>query len=52
MRAVPKVMLPILLRWSMTSEVDVGGMAVKMEPYHQQSIVVFCHVTDSSKGTV
>ena len=28
MRAAPKIMPPILLYWHMTSEVDVGGMAV------------------------
>ena len=31
MRATPKVMLPNLLCWPVTSEADVGGMA---EPSH------------------
>ena len=42
MRAVPKVMLPILLHWSMTSEVDVGGMAVEVEQSYLYSIT-FCY---------
>ncbi len=32
MRAALKVMPPILLCWPMMSEVDVGGMAVEVEP--------------------
>ena len=32
--AAPKVMPPILLCWPTTSEVDVGGMAVEVEPSH------------------
>jgi len=37
--------------WPMTSEVDVGGMAVEVEPSHQYSITC-CHVTDGSRGAV
>ena len=32
MRDAPKVMPPILLCWSMTTEVNVGGMEVELEP--------------------
>jgi len=32
MRATLKVMLSILLRWSMISEADGGGVAVEAEP--------------------
>jgi len=28
---------PILLSWPTTSEVDIGGMAVEVEPAHQYS---------------
>ena len=30
--ATPEVISPILLCWPMTSKVDVGGMAVEVEP--------------------
>ena len=50
LKAAPKVMPPVLLCWSMTSEVDVGGMAVEDEPSHQHSITFCCHVTDGSRG--
>ena len=33
MRAALKVMSPTLLYWPMTTEVDVGGMAVEVEPW-------------------
>ena len=52
LKAAPKVMPPVLLCWSMTSEVDVGGMAVEDEPSHQHSITFCCHVTDGSRGAV
>ena len=32
MRAALKVVSPVLLCWTMTSEVDGGGMAVEVEP--------------------
>ena len=34
----------------MTSEVDVGDMAVEVEPSHQYSVTFFCHATDCSRG--
>ena len=42
MRAALKVMLPILLCWPMTSEVDVGGMAVEVESSQQGSTLFLC----------
>ena len=33
MGAALKVMSPTLLYWPMTTEVDVGGMAVEVEPW-------------------
>jgi len=36
----------------MTSEVDVGGMAVEADPSHQQSIMFCCCATDGSRGAV
>ena len=47
-----KVMPPILLCWPMTSEEDVGDVAVEAEPSHQYSIAFCCCVTDDSRGTV
>ena len=41
MRAAPKVMPPILSCWPMMSEMDVGGMAVEVEPVYQYP-VTFC----------
>ena len=38
MRAVLKVMPPILLCWHTTLEADVGGMAAEVEPSHQYPI--------------
>lgn len=35
MRAALEVMCPILLCWLKTSEKDVGGMPVEIEPSHQ-----------------
>ena len=52
MRAAPKVMPPILLCWPMTSEVDVGGMAVEVEPSRQYSVKFCCCATDDSRGAV
>ena len=42
-----KVMFPILLYWPTVSEVDVGGMAVEVEPFCQHSIKFCCHADDS-----
>ncbi|MEQ5146204.1 hypothetical protein ABN231_18085 [Proteus mirabilis] len=52
MKAVPEVRLSVLLCWPTTSEVDVGGMAVEVEPSHQYSITFCCCVTDGSRGAV
>ena len=52
MRAALKVMPPILLLWPMTSEADVGVMAVGIEPSHQHSTTSYCHVKDGSRGAV
>ena len=51
-RAALKVVLPILLCWSTTSEADGGGMAVEVGPYHQYYIVICCLVTDGSRGAI
>jgi len=48
MRAAPKVMPPILICFPTTSEMDVGGMAVEVQPSHRCSITCCCHVTDDS----
>ena len=40
MRAAPKSMPPVLLCWPMTSEAEVGAMAVEFEPSHHYSIVL------------
>lgn len=50
MRAALKVMPPILLCWSMMSEVDIGGMAVKVEPSLQHPIKFYCCVTVWQNG--
>ena len=44
-----KVMPPILLHCSTTSEADVGDMAVEVEPSHQYSLIFRCCVTDGSR---
>ena len=50
MRSALKVMPPILLCCSMTSEVDVGGMAVEVEHPHWYSITFCCR--DGSRGAL
>ena len=52
MRAALKVIPPISLCWLTTSEVNTGGMAVKVEPTHQYSITCCCRVTDGSREAV
>ena len=52
MRAVLKVMPPILLCWHTTLEADVGGMAAEVEPSHQYPITFCCRVKDDSRGAV
>ena len=50
MTAVPKVMSPILLCWPMTSEADIVGKAVGVEPSPQYPVTFCCHERDSSRG--
>ena len=50
MRAALKVMPPILLYWPTVSEVDVGDMAIEVEPSHQYSLTYCCCVSDGSRG--
>ena len=45
-------MLSVLWYWPMTSEADVGAMAVEVEPSHQYSVTFCCCVTDGSRGAV
>ena len=52
MRTTLEVMPRILLCWPTTSEVDVGGTAVEVEPSHQYSIPFCCCMTESSRGAV
>ena len=51
-RAGPKVMPRILLWWPTTSEVDVGEMAVEVEPSHQYPVTCCCCATDGSRGAI
>ena len=48
-KATLTIMSPILLCWHMTSEVDIGAMAVKVETY---SLTFCCHATDGSREAV
>jgi len=50
-KTLPKVTPPISFSWPMTSEEDVGGMAVEVEPSHQYSVTCCC-MTDGSRGAV
>ena len=50
MKTAPKLMPPILFRWSTMSEADVGGMAVEVECSHQYSVPCCCPVTDGNRG--
>ena len=47
-RAALRIMPPILLHWPTTSEVNVDGTAVEIEPSHQYSIAFCYFVTDGS----
>lgn len=49
-RTALKVMPPILSRWSVTSQADVGGMAVEVEP--SPNVLFCCHETDGNRGAV
>jgi len=44
------IMPPVLLYWCTTSEADVGGTAVEVEPSYLYSVMCCCHVTDGSRG--
>ena len=48
----PKVMPPMLSCWSMTSEVDVGGMTIGVESTHQNSVTLCYCTTEGSRGAV
>ena len=52
MRTAVKIMPPILLCWHIMSHADVCGMAVGVEPSHQDSIAFCCCVTDGSREAV
>ena len=47
-----KIMPPLLLRQSTTSEADVWGIAAEVEPSHQYFITCCRHVTVASRGAV
>jgi hypothetical protein len=49
MRAAPKLMPPILLCWPTTSEANVIGMAVEIEPSRQYCVKFCCRATDDSR---
>ena len=53
MRAVLKVVPSSSSMMLVTMlEVDVGGMAVEIEPSHQYPVPCCCRVTDGSRGSV
>jgi hypothetical protein len=52
MRVVPNLMPPILLCWPTASEVDVGDMAVEVEPSRQYSVKLCCRATYDSREAV
>jgi len=45
-------MPPTLRCWPMTSEADVGAMAVEAEPSHQYPVTFCCHETNGSRGAI
>ena len=47
-RAALKVMPPTVLLWPTTSEADVGGMTMEVEPSHQYFTTFCCHVIDEA----
>ena len=51
-RTAPKIMPSILFFWPTTIQVDVVGMAVEVEPFHQYSLIFCCHVTNGNRGAV
>ena len=50
-RVAPKLIPPIVLCWPM-SEVDVGDMAVEVEPSCQYSVKFCCRASGDSRGAV
>lgn len=48
--AALKVMSSIFLHRATTSEIDIGSMAVEVEPPHQDSVTFYCFVTDDTRG--
>ena len=52
MGAALKVMPLIILCWPMTSDTDVGGMVIELEPSHLYPVTSCCHVTGGSRGAV
>ena len=40
MKVALKITSLVLFCWPMSSEVDVGGVAVELEPSHQDSITI------------
>lgn len=52
MRSAPEVTSPVSLCHPATSEADVGGMTVKVEPSHQYSVTFCCRVIDGSRGPI
>ena len=46
----PKVMPPILWCWPITSEANICGMAVEVEPSCQYSVTFYWHVMDDRRG--
>jgi len=51
MRAAQKAMAPVLLCWPM-SGVNVGGVAVEAEPFHQYSLTFCFQGTEGSRGSL
>ena len=51
-KAALQVMPPILLSWSVTSEVDVGDMTGEVASAHQYSVTFCCCVADGSRGAI
>jgi len=47
-----KAMPLFVLWWPRTSEADLGGTAIEVEPSHQYSIIFCSHVKDGSRGAV
>ena len=50
--SAPKVMPPIFSHWPNTSNPDVDGMVVEVEPSHQYFIIFWFCMTGGSRGAV